>query len=338
MFFAHRTETAERDAYKLGTIVRITAYGPDQQKLNRSLDAVMSDCITGLENEFSVNIASSEISRINQATLDNKIVTVRNVKPDTGWLVDRALEIARETDGAFDPTIYPVVRLWGIGTDHARVPSGGQIVDERRRVGWDCVSVARSGTAYEIKIGSPSRRRMALDLGGIAKGYVADKAAQELRSWGIKCALIDLGGNLYVLGRSPKGRPWKLGIQHPDRPRGEYFGTVEVTDTSVVTSGPYERFFVKNGVRYHHIFDPRTGWPSKSDLASVSVVSKNSAHADALCTALFVMGFDKSAAFLKKHSDIEAILVRRDKKVFITNDLKDTFKLTDAAMKLEILK
>ena len=338
LFVAPPEAKAERDAYKLGTIVRITAYGPDAERLGRSLDWALTDGVTRLENELSVNIASSELSRINRATLDRRVAVVKDVRPDTGFLVARALTLSRETGGAFDPTIYPVVRLWGIGTDHAHVPTGAQIADERARVGWDCVSVIKTGKFYEIRIGSAERKKMALDLGGIAKGYVADVVAGMLRGSGVKCALIDLGGNIYAIGRAPQGRPWKLGIQHPDKPRGEYFGILEAEDVSVVTSGPYERFFIKNGVRYHHIFDPKTGRPASSDLASVSIVSRNSATADALCTALFVMGFDKSVKFLTAHRDVEAILLRGDRTVFITEKLKPSFTLADPSMKLETLK
>ena len=338
VFSGRKTEQVERDAYKLGTVVRISVYGQDRRSLDKAADDALERGVTRLENEFSVNIASSEISRINSASRGGRQITVGGVPYDTGYLVGRALEIARETGGAFDPTVYPIVKLWGIGTDHARVPSDAQIADARSRIGFGDVTVLKTNDTYEIKIGSQSRRQMALDLGGIAKGYVADVLAEMLRKDGIKCALIDLGGNIYVIGEAPQGRPLKLGIQHPHKPRGEYFGTVDVEDTSVVTSGPYERFFVKNGVRYHHIFDPQTGRPAKSDLESVTIVSRVSANADAICTALFVMGFDKSAAFLAKHRDIQALLVRSDRTVFVTKGLESVFRLSDPSMKQETLK
>ena len=338
VFSDRKTEQVERDAYKLGTVVRISVYGQNRRLLDKAADDALERGVTRLENEFSVNIASSEISRINSASRGGRQITVGGVPYDTGYLVGRALEIARETGGAFDPTVYPIVKLWGIGTDHARVPSDAQIADARSRIGFGDVTVLKTNGTYEIKIGSQLRRQMALDLGGIAKGYVADVLAEMLRKDGIKCALIDLGGNIYVIGEAPQGRPWKLGIQHPHKPRGEYFGTVDVEDTSVVTSGPYERFFVKNGVRYHHIFDPQTGRPARSDLESVTIVSRVSANADALCTALFVMGFNKSAAFLAKHRDIQALLVRSDGTVFVTKGLESVFRLSDPSMKQETLK
>ena len=174
-----------------------------------------------------------------------------------------------------------------------------------------------------------------VDLGGIAKGYIADRLCGFFRDKGVSSALIDLGGNLAVVGKAPSGEPWRLGLQHPLKPRGEYFAVVSASDESVVTSGPYERYFESGGVRYHHIFDTKTGYPADSDLGSVSVVSKSSADADAYCTALFVMGLDKSLEFLRSHREINAVLVSKDgRSVFVSAGLRNKFSLRDASMKL----
>lgn len=315
LVFGREPAAARRESYKLGTIVRIAAYGADKQKLDKSLDEAFAE-ITRLENLFSVNIASSDISSINKRG-------GADISPETGGLLAAALRLAEETSGAFDPTIGPVARLWGVGTENARVPSEDEIKKARALVDYKKVKIKPPRVA----------KGQRLDLGGIAKGYIADRLVEKLKKDGVESAIIDLGGNLCVIGKSPKGAKWKLGLQHPDKPRGEYFAALEAEDASVVTSGPYERFFEKDGARWHHIFDPKTGYPAKSDLSSVTVVSENSAEADALCTALFVMGLEKSKAFLRTRKT-DAVLVS-GKKVFITPGLKGSLSLKDTEMTLE---
>lgn len=321
--------SAERESYRLGTVVRLTVWGEDKTALDHALDDSMAE-ITRLESLFSVNIADSDISKINANS--GQFV---EVSPETKEVLALAVKNAAMTHGAFDPTIGPVVKLWGIGTKNARVPSDSEINAARALVDYRKVSIHDKGGRTYVAVG----KGQSLDLGGIAKGWIADRIAALLKERGVKSAIVDLGGNIYALGESPRGREWKLGLRHPQKPRGEYFAAVDVADTSVVTSGAYERYFEKDGVRYHHILDPSTGRPAQSDLISVSVISKKSADADALCTALFVMGLDRSAAFLKRHLDIQAALVKGgNNAVFITPDLKGCFKLTDGTMALEVLK
>ena len=317
-----RVEKAERETYKLGTVVHITVYGADKAKLVKELDAAVAE-ISRYENLFSVNIASSEISKIN-ADAARKT----NVGGETAAIISDALRMARETGGAFDPTIEPIVKLWAIGTDHPRVPGAGEIKKYLPYVDYRKISV--NGEAVSKGAGQK------IDLGGIAKGWIADRLAEKLRAAGVRSALIDLGGNISVVGKSPERRAWRLGLQRPSRPRGEYFAVVSAEDSSVVTSGPYERFFEKDGVTYHHIFDPKTGRPANSDLASVSIVSKNSAEADALCTALFVMGREAAEKFLLAHGDIRCAIVTKDlKKVYVTKNLMNGITLEDKTMTLE---
>lgn len=338
IFWAARTymsgllepSSAQRESYRLGTVVRLTVWGKDKALIDRALDDSMAE-ITRLESLLSVNIATSDVSKINANS--GRFVAV---SPETKEVVALAIKNAERTNGAFDPTIGSLVRLWGIGTKNARVPSGAEINAARALVDYRRVSFYDKGGKSYVAVGSGQ----SLDLGGIAKGWIADRIEALLKERGVKSAIVDLGGNIYALGESPKRREWKLGLQHPKKPRGEYFATVDAVDISVVTSGAYERYFEKDGVRYHHILDPSTGYPARSDLISVSVVSKQSADADALCTALFVMGLDRGAAFLKRHA-IQAVLVKGgngNNAVFITPNLKGCFELTDGTMALEVLK
>ena len=323
----------ERESFRLGTIVRLTVYGRDKERLERAVNASMTE-ITRFEDLLSVNIASSDISKINSASGVNAVPVTR----ETGEVLLSAVKWADTSKGLFDPTIGPVVKLWAIGTSAAHVPGNAAIKDARDRVDYRHIKITGSSSGgYNVLIG----KGQSVDLGGIAKGWIADRIAGVIRKHGVKSAIIDLGGNIVVIGKSPRGKPWWLGLQYPFKPRGEYFAVIEAEDISVVTSGPYERFFESGGIRYHHIFDPATGYPAKSDLSSVSVIGKSSADADALCTTLFVMGFKRSAEYLREHRDIKAVMIVTaggKSRVVITPGLDGSFSLKDGQLPLEVLK
>lgn len=320
---------AQRESYRLGTIVRITLYGDDSKRLSDALDLSMKE-IERLENLLSVNIPSSDVSLVNRASGKYPV----KISEETGFLLEKALGWSERTEGAFDPTVGKIVRLWGIGTDGAAVPGADQIKQAVALTDFRKVSVVHKAEGTFVQMAKGQR----IDLGGIAKGYVTDKVRDLLIKEGVSSALIDLGGNIAVFGSPPKPGKWKLGLQHPFRPRGEYFGVAEVSDVSVVTSGPYERYFESNGVRYHHIFDPATGYPAQSDLASVTIISPDSTDADALSTALFVMGVEKSISLLKELKNIEAVLVTKKPEgtiVYLTRGLSEAFILKEPDMKIE---
>lgn len=323
------SQKVRRESYRLGTIVRITLYGDDRKELNRAIDLSMKE-IGRLEDLLSVNIPSSDVSRLNRASGEYRV----KVSEETGFLLERALEWSERTEGTFDPTIGKIVKLWGIGTESAAIPDPKQLKQAVQLTDFKKVSVVHEEGGTFVQTAKEQR----IDLGGIAKGYVTDKVRDLLINEGVSSALIDLGGNIAVLGSSPKSEKWKLGLQHPFRPRGEYFGITEVTDVSVVTSGPYERYFESGGVRYHHIFDPLTGYPAQSDLASVTIIGTNSTDADALSTSLFVMGFERSISLLQELKNIEAVLVSKKPEgtiVYVTQGISDAFILKDHDMKKE---
>ncbi len=320
---------AQRESYRLGTIVRITLYGDNSEKLNDALNLSMKE-IERLENLLSVNIPSSDISLVNRASGKYPV----KVSEETGFLLEKALGWSERTEGAFDPTVGKIVKLWGIGTESAAIPSSEQLKQAVELTNFRKVSVVHKAEGTFVQTAKGQR----IDLGGIAKGYVTDKVRELLVNEGVSSALIDLGGNIAVFGSPPKPGKWKLGLQHPFMPRGEYFGIVEVSGVSVVTSGPYERYFESGGVRYHHIFNPATGYPAQSDLASVTIISEKSTDADALSTALFVMGFERGISLLRKLKNIEAVLVTKKPEgtaVCVTKGLSEAFILKEPDMKIE---
>ncbi|MEG1641571.1 MAG: FAD:protein FMN transferase [Synergistaceae bacterium] len=326
LLFKPKPITVSSESYKLGTIIKITAYGRDKAKLEKAI-ADAEEEISRYEDLLSVNIKTSEVSKINRY-----YAIKTKVSQETLDILNYSLEMARKTDGHFDPTIAPIVTLWGIGTDHPKVPTKKEIANLLPYVNHKTIEITSDGYVKKV-LGQE------IDLGAVAKGWIADKIAEELREDDINSAIIDLGGNLFVVGRRPNMMLWRLGLQHPAEARGKHFGIVKVSDQSVVTSGSYERFFEKDGVRYHHIFDTKTGYPANSDLSSVTIISKSSAEADALCTALYSMGSEKAWDFLMKHKDIKAILFSKDyKKIYITKAAKKIFYLEDRRIELETIE
>jgi thiamine biosynthesis lipoprotein len=169
---------------------------------------------------------------------------------------------------------------------------------------------------------------MAVDVGAIAKGYAADQAARILMDAGVEHALLDFGGNILTIGNKPDGSQWRIGIQHPEESRNQYLGILEGVDETIVTSGPYERYFIEEGVRYHHILDRRTGYPARNGLLSATIVAEESMRADALSTATFVLGMEEAQELVLSLEDVEAIFVTEEQEVWVSPGLRERFELT----------
>ncbi|HUX38353.1 MAG TPA: FAD:protein FMN transferase, partial [Rectinemataceae bacterium] len=235
------------------------------------------------------------------------------------------LGYSRQTEGVTDLTAGPLVNLWGIGTDHARVPAESEIKAALALIDWRKVRL--DPTARSVKL---EKTGMSLDLGAFAKGWAADKVKEVLADEAVKAAIIDLGGNIFVFGSKRDGRPWKIGIQDPARPRGDYMGIVTTLGDSVTTAGTYERFFIKDGVRYHHILDLSTGRPADSGIQSVTVIAATSSLADGIDTALLILGLKKGMALVAKTPGVEAIFVGDDGRVWLSPGANKNFQLSDS--------
>jgi thiamine biosynthesis lipoprotein len=251
-----------------------------------------------------------------------------HIRADLIELLETALYYAELSGGAFDPTIGPLVQLWGIGTDSERVPDEGEIARALRLVNWrDLIIDRESGTAFLRREG------MALDLGAIAKGYAGDEALRIAKEDNVKRAVFDLGGNIVTLGwREQKGKtstPWRIGIQNPLMGRGSYIGVLPVNDMSVVTSGVYERHFESGGKSYHHLLSTVNGYPVENGLLSATIVTKSSTAADALSTVVFTLVYERGRAVVDSIPGAEAIFVFNDHSVISTSGLVGIFKLTD---------
>jgi thiamine biosynthesis lipoprotein len=292
-----------RSTFALGTVCTISLFENGKNDVYTKIFSRLNE----IETIMSVNELPgggiSELGRINQ-NAGKQAVTV---SAELIALLQRALYFAEITGGVFNPAIGPLVKLWGIGGENAHVPEENAIRAALTLVDYHDVAIDEVRQTVWLK-----QEGMSLDLGGIAKGYAADEAVKILTDAGIPRAVIDLGGNIYALGGKTKKQKWRIGIQNPRSPRGEYLAVEEVADKTLVTSGVYERFFEENGIRYHHILDTKTGYPAASGLLSVTIITGNSTDADALSTSVFALGYEKGTALLSRFPGAEAVFVFED--------------------------
>lgn len=295
--------------FMLDTLIKIQAFGPNASD---SIDKAFSR-IADIEAKMTSKAKTGEVIEIN----DKAGKEPYRVSTDTFSVIKKGLYYSKLSKGKFDITVGPLVNLWGIGTDAARVPDAGEISEALSLVDYRQVELNESENSVFLK-----KPGMCIDLGGIAKGYAADEAAKVLRQNGVKSGTADLGGNIIVLGSRPDGKPWRIGLQNPFDTRGNILAAVDVTDKTLVTSGPYERYFEKNGKRYHHILDTHSGYPVENGLMSVTIISDNSIDADALSTAVFALGLDDGMKFIEGIEDIDAVFVTDDYKVYVSSGIE----------------
>jgi len=307
--------------FLMDTKVDMQVYGEKAQEVINNSFVRMRE----IENEMSKNIKKSEISKINNNAANQWV----RVSKDTFKVIEKALEYARLTNGRFDPTIGPLVELWGIGTSEARIPSAGEIEKTKKLVNYKNLKLNKEDNSIKFE-----KENMKIDLGGIAKGYAADEVRNIVKNAGIGSAYVNLGGNVLVIGGKEDGTPWKIGIQDPREARGSVMASLEIRDKTVVTSGNYERYFRKDGVLYHHILNPETGKPSRNELLSVSIISKDSFEADVLSTSAFILGRKEAYDFIKHREGIEAIFVTKNNNVYLTPGLKGKVEILDSDFKL----
>ncbi len=295
------------DFFAMDTVMRLTAYGK-----NARLGLVAAEAeVLRLDALLSVTNPDGEIYRINA---EGSAV----LSDETAALVGEAVGISGLTGGAFDVTVYPLVKAWGFFSGEYAVPEKEELEKLLRLVGSD--KLAFEGNKLTFRMPG-----MGIDLGGIAKGYASDRVAAVLAESGVTCALVSLGGNIKVLGTNPQGQSWRIAIRDP-QDESAYAGIVQVVDKAVVTSGGYERCFEQGGKRYHHILDPENGMPANGGLLSVTIVCESGMLADALSTALFVMGEADACAFWRAHVEtFDAVLVTSDGRTLVTAGIADDF-------------
>lgn len=315
---ASESEAVTAEDFALDTIIDQEVYGENAQT---AADAVSAE-IKSLDDLWSVESTTGDVYKLNQMAGQGYV----KVDPKTIALLQEAKKISDLSNGAaFDITVAPLVNAWGICGDDPQIPSDDVIASLLPLVDYHDVLIDDENSSAAL-----ANAGQMIDLGGIAKGYIGDLAIDTYKENGITSAFINLGGNVVVLGSKPDGSSWKVGIQNPRGETTDIVGYVEVTDKAVVTSGDYQRYFIKDGKRYCHIIDPTTGYPIDNGLMSVTVIADSSADADGLAKAI-VLGLDKGMKLIEEYGNAEAIFITTDKKIYVTSGLEDSFHFEDAS-------
>lgn len=312
--------------FAMGTVISQNIYG---KKGEETADQVM-DRLKELEQTISWRIEGSEIAKINEAAGTGKPVPVS--EKTKRWLLD-CQEVWKTTDRALDITIGAVARLWDIGGENPRIPSTEELEAALKTVGGETYRVEKERVIYEATGGQ-------LDLGAVGKGIACDEIAELLKTEKAEVnGTFSVGGSVLIYGSKPTGKNWKIGIRDPRGEEGEYMGSLTFQQEEgdclfVSTSGDYEKYFEKDGVRYHHILDPKTGAPADSDLISVTVISKSGFLSDALSTACFVAGKENALEFSKLFQ-VDLVLIDKEGTITVTEGAEEAFERLNEEYRLE---
>lgn len=298
----------------LGTVITIKAYGKGAslacQKVFEEID-IIDEVMDPLKE-------NSDIYNLNANAGTSEIL----LDPRTFHVLLKSKYYSRLSDGAFDPTTGPLVWEWGISRGELNI-----LTEERINELLTVVDYTKIYTNTDKGTAMLEGEGQGIDLGGIAKGYAGDEAKNIFFNYGIESAIINLGGNVVCIGYKPDGSDWKIGIQDPFEDTGIHVCTVETNNKALVTSGFNERYFIVGDIRYHHIIDPKTGYPADSGIASVTIESEISLEADALSTAVFVMGVEKGLELINSIDGVEAVIITTDKIIYATEEIKSRLSL-----------
>ncbi len=315
---------AEHSFFAMDTYMSVTAYGADESVLLGAEEKIRE-----IEERLSVTKESSEIARLNR---EGRL----EVSESTMRLLSSAVAYARITEGALDPSVYPATKLWGFTTGEYRVPEEAEISEALEHVDWSRIELESSEDGHWT-VSLPEGAM--IDLGAVAKGYAGTALRQYFRENAVESALLDLGGNIQAVGKKPDGSPFRIAVKDPQG--SGYLGVVslDLPDLAVVTSGAYERYFEENGKRYGHIMDPATGHPAESGLLSVTIVHDDGVLCDALSTACFVMGEEKSIALWRSLNSFEFLMVTEDGRLLVSEENAGRFtKDEKCPYKTEIIR
>ena len=296
------TEPRSASFQSMDTLMTVKVYGGDKDLCDR-----LQQRVTELDALLDATDENSDIYQLNQ----NGKADVSN---DTAALLGLSLQLSEKLDLAFDITIYPAVKAWGFTTGDYRIPDDDELKKLAAKI--DDTAVQSDNNTYTLPAG------VMLDLGAVAKGYAADQCDAILKEGHADAAVLNLGGTVKLYGKKPDGKRFSVGVADPDNPAG-YFGYLSCEGGVVATSGGYERYFERDGKRYIHILDPATAKPVENGIQSVTICCDDGTAADALSTALFVMGLDKATAYYRAHPDFDFIILTDDHSVYLTVDASE---------------
>jgi thiamine biosynthesis lipoprotein len=297
----------------MGTVIEITLIADDEEGANKAALRAFQE-MKRIEQLMSPRIESGDVFRINQSSGNEWVGT----SPETIQVIKRAQEISELSEGGFDITVAPLIELWRKARGVKIPPSAEEVKEKLGLVNFKNIEMDRERRVFLKKKG------MAIDLGGIAKGYAVDRGFELLKSLGYKNLIVNAGGDLRV-GGLKNSQSWSIGIQNP-RESKNFLARISVSDMAVATSGDYERFFIYQGKRYHHIFNPKDGFPAEG-CQSVTIVTKDCITADALATAVFVLGGEKGYSLCQKLDGVDCIIVDKEGKIIFSSGVKDRISL-----------
>lgn len=319
----------EQSFITMDTPMKLTAYG---QNAKKAVDESVQR-LTELNNMASSNISTSDISKINNSAGKDFV----KVHPEIIKMIITSQKYSELSGGKWDITVGPLINLWGIGTDKERIPSDIEIKSTLPLIGFNKIFINENENSIMLK-----ESGMAVDLGGIAKGFAVDQVLSIYKKYNIKDGLINLGSSsIYALGRSEVRHPWSIGIKHPrNDSAGNYIGIIKLSDESLSTSGDYERYFIKDGKRYHHILDPSTGYPVNNGIMSVTVIVGDNAIdsgmlADILSLTVFELGPEKGIKFIDNIPNAACEVTATDYKIYTSSRFKDRISNINSDFKLQ---
>jgi thiamine biosynthesis lipoprotein len=307
-----------QESYQLGTYITLNIYA-DKEVPTKVFDKLF-DLIDYYEYMISKSIVGTELNQINE----NAGIAPVKVDEELFEIIRLGVEFAGLSDGLFDISIGPLVDLWGIGTDFANVPNDADIKEKMALIDYKKIELDENEKTVYLP-----EKNMVLDLGAIAKGYIADRVKDLIMDEGYSSAIINLGGNVLTVGTKPNSDTWSIGVRDPESDAGTTMGILKLEDNSIVSSGIYERFFMDGEKRYHHLINPKIGYPEQNDILSVSIISELSVDGDALSTTIFLLGLEAGFELIEALENIEAVFVLDDHSVYLTSGLGDKFILTN---------
>lgn len=309
----------QKQIFAMDTVMTLTAYGRNAET---GLDAA-TGVITSLDANLNPNVDSSYTGMINSAEGENVIVP-----PQITDMLSKALSVCNSTGGALDLSIYPLYLAWGeFKEGSGRIPSDEEIDKLLDNVGFSKASISEFAGESNYSVTLPAG--MKISFGATAKGCASDSAIDAMRKAGVESGIVSLGGNVQTLGLKPDGSKWTVAVEDPNN-TGSYLGTLSVGETAVVTSGNYQRFFIgDDGVKYHHLIDPKTGKPVDNGLLSVTVICEDGTLADCLSTAMYVLGENAAIQYWRDNGGFDMVIVTKDNRVICTSGLVEVFTLTN---------
>lgn len=307
----------EKSNIVMDTAVTLNAYGENSKEAVEESFKKLDE----INEMASPNINTSDVYKINEASGKSYV----KVHPEILKMIKTSVEYSKLSDGAFDITLGPIINLWGIGTDNERLPSDEEIKGKLPLVGYDKISINENDSSIMLQ-----KEGMAIDLGGVAKGFAVDEVLKIYKKYKIDNGLINLGSSsIYAVGKNKENKDWAVGIKHPrNEDPNEYLGIIKLSNESLSTSGDYERFFIKDNKRYHHIIDPKTGYPVDNGVMSDTIVingelEDNGIIADILTTTVFSLGPEKGLKLINNMQKVSCEITTSDYKVYTSDGFKD---------------